>query len=359
MNRIPDSAPRRPSWKQRSRNGLLLILIFLLAGEVTSRFFWRFRFDLPVLGATPFLDAYYPELGRIATRRPTREDPHTDILLLGGSVLERNWGNVEPELLEQLALAGHRGVRISNLARPAHTSRDSLLKYAALGDARFELVIVYHGVNEARANNVPPRYFRDDYEHIAWYETVNALAPAHRARRWALPTTLGYVGLMIRQRLARAEYVPIHQPRRGWVRHGDQIRSAEAFRGNLAAIRDLATQRGDRLALMTFALYVPEDYSREAFDARKLDYALHRSPLEIWGSPANVRAAVDAHNQVIRDLATPADEILFVDQSTLMQGPGAHWFNDPCHLTGVGSARFVANMIPALAAELDRQKQRP
>ena len=65
---------------------------------------------------------------------------------------------MEMELREQLAYLGQRNVRIFNLAMPAHTSRDSWLKYAALRDARFDLVIFYHGINEARVNNAPPEY---------------------------------------------------------------------------------------------------------------------------------------------------------------------------------------------------------
>ncbi len=348
---------KRRRWRKLGWTGLLLAGTLVLAGELAARLYWRLQFDLPILGKQPFLHAHYPELERMASRRPTHEDEHTDILLLGGSVLQRNWGNVEPELLEQLALAGHRGVRISNLAQAAHTTRDSLLKYQALGDARYELVIVYHGVNEARTNNVPPERFRSDYGHVAWYENVNLLSRGHRAHHLSLPITLRFLRLAIRQRRAPGEYVSVHHPRAKWIRHGNRVRSEESFRQNLGAIRDLAAQRGDRLVFMTFALHVPDDYSREAFDARVLDYALHRSPLEIWGAPENVQAAVDAHNRVVKDVAASMDEPLFVDQAALMQPAGAHEFNDACHLTGVGSARFVANMTPILAAELDRQKQ--
>ena len=68
-----------------------------------------------------------------------------------------------------------------------HTSRDSWLKYAALGEARFELVVFYDGIVERlrgtqdqgeimkkkkdetkrRANNAPPDIFREDYAHYS------------------------------------------------------------------------------------------------------------------------------------------------------------------------------------------------
>jgi hypothetical protein len=89
-----------------------------------------------------------------------------------------------------------------------------------------------------------------------------------------------------------------------WVRYGRESRSAESFRQNLNAILDLASQRGDRLLLMTFATYVPEDYSREAFKHKQLDYALHRAPIQWWGLPENVLATVAVHNEIVRSVAS-------------------------------------------------------
>jgi hypothetical protein len=53
---------------------------------------------------------------------------------------------------------------------------------------------------------------------------------------------------------------------------------------NLTAILDLAGQRGDRVLLMTFATYLPADYSLQAFLEKRLDYGLHSAaPIEILG----------------------------------------------------------------------------
>ena len=255
-------------------------------------------------------------LSRAAESRHGQTPPRRRILrilFLGASALHRKYGEVEQALHEQLASAGHRNVRIFNVTTPGHTSRDSWLKYAALAEARFDLVIFYHGINDTTANNAPPEIFRGDYAHYSWYEVVNVLASYHRATSFALPYTLRYVFIRTRQTLAKDRYLPTGRPRNDWVHYGAEPRSALAFRQNLKAILDLAARRGDRVLLMTFATYVPTDYSEEAFHGRRLDYGLHRVPLEAWGRREHVVKAVAAHNEVVRTLASQHDNVLFVD----------------------------------------------
>jgi hypothetical protein len=95
------------------------------------------------------------------------------------------------------------------------------------------------------------------------------------------------------------------------------------------------------------AIYVPADYSREAFDAKRLDYGLHLSPIELWGRREDVLATVARHNEIVRGLASRHDGVLFVDQASLMGG-SARYFNDPCHLTVEGSARFAEHLVPVV-----------
>jgi hypothetical protein len=333
------------------------LLVSLASAEVTARVYWRVCCSVPLLKPDQVLFAYYPELGasgelpEILSSVPPTQATHTDefydILLLGGSVLHHSWGSVEMELREQLAHLGQRKVRIFNLAMPAHTSRDSWLKYAALRDARFDLVIFYHGINETRVNNAPPEIFREDYGHYSWYETVNALAPYHGTALFALPYTLRYLAITARQWLMKDHYVSTYIVRKDWIRYGETSRSAAYFQKNLSTIIDLASQREDPVLIMTFAAYVPENYSREAFNKKQLDYSLHRAPIEWWGRREHVLATVTVHNEIVRDLAAQHKNVLFVDQARLMPG-SAQYFNDPCHLTILGSAKFVENIVNVL-----------
>jgi hypothetical protein len=275
----------RGGWRKRLILILLSALLCVVSAEVAARAFWLILYGVPFRNPGRILYAFYPELQRVDTELPARSDKFYDILFLGGSSLHRDWGQVEQVLREQLAYNGHRrNVRIFNLAMPAHTSRDSWLKYAALGEARFELVLFYHGINEARANNAPPEIYREDYSHYSWYETINTLASYHGTTSFALPYTLHYLAIRIRHALTKDSYVPTHDPRKDWVHYGRDTRSAVSFKHNLGAILDLAKRRGDRVLLMTFATYVPKNYSLEAFKEKRLDYGLHLKPIEIWGA---------------------------------------------------------------------------
>ncbi len=334
-------------WRTKALLLLLSGLLCVVTAEVAVRAFWRISHQVPLRDPGRILYAYYPELSRVDATQPAHGDEFYDILMLGASVLDNNWGTVESELLTQLADADYRKVRIFNLSVEAHTSRDSWLKYAALGDAGFELVIFYHGINEARANNVPPEMFRDNYSHYSWYEIVNTLAPYHRRSFLALPYTLHYLALRMRQALTQDRYVPTHSPRAEWVHFGQQSRSAVAFEGNLSAILNRASRRGDRVLLMTFAIHVPEDYSLEAFKNKRLDYFLHFFPIEIWGDREHVLATVVSHNEIVRRLANQHEDVMLVDQASLMEGSG-HYFNDPCHFTPSGASQFVGHLLAAL-----------
>ena len=56
------------------------------------------------------------------------------------------------------------------MSQGAHTTLDSYLKHKALHNKTFDVVVIYHGINEVRANNSPPEIFKPDYSHYAWYE---------------------------------------------------------------------------------------------------------------------------------------------------------------------------------------------
>jgi hypothetical protein len=329
----------------RAARSLALVALCLLSLELTARVFWRLR-GVPMTRPDRVLQAFYPGLAQIDARGERWNAAPTRVLLLGGSTLNPRWGTVQAELREQLIFAGVPDVRIFNLAAPGLTSRDSRLAYEAIGPERFDLVVVYDGINEARANNVPPELFRDDYGHYGWYEIVNALARHHGRARLALPYTLEYLALRMRQVISPQRYVPRNQPRPDWLAYGATVRTAGPFEANLRAILARAARRGEPVLLMTFATWVPEDYTREAFVAGRLAYGLHETPLELWGAPANVQAAVAVHNDVIRALAAELPDVRFVDQARLLAGDHRA-FNDPCHLSLHGAHRFVANLLPA------------
>jgi hypothetical protein len=162
-----------------------------------------------------------------------------------------------------------------------------------------------------------------------------------------LPYTLRYLTNNIRYNLRKTHYISTYSVPKGWIQYGQNSKSAASFRHNLGAILELATEREDQILLMTFATYVPENYSRRAFDQKQLDYGLHRSPIEWWGPREHVLATVAVHNEIVRNIAAQHKNVLFVDQASLMNGY-ARYFDDVCHLTAVGSTKFVENLVKVL-----------
>jgi hypothetical protein len=118
-----------------------------------------------------------------------------------------------------------------------------------------------------------------------------------------------------------------------------------------------AESRHCPVVLMTFAYHLPSNYSDEAFRAKRLDYgpSVFGTEISLWGTPPGVRAAMDAHNRVIREVAGRHNNVIFVDQKETLPADGRH-FIDPCHLTEQGNELFVRHVIDALRAKGEVQR---
>lgn len=143
------------------------------------------------------------------------------------------------------------------------------------------------------------------------------------------------------------ESVPTHHRKEEWVAYGSDIRTAESFRTNLTRIVELAREREETLVLMTFAWYVPDDYTKQRFHDGQLPYtpAEKTHPIEIWGSPENVVAGIRAHNAVVREVAAAHPDLPFVDQEQRIPRDGAY-FGDICHFSERGLEAFVEGIAP-------------
>ncbi len=328
---------------------IVTLILFIAAMEFEARLFWLLGYGVPFLSPDRILYSYYKEIKEADRINPARNDGYFDILLLGGSVVHKRYGRVEQELYNQLTATGCQNIRIFNLSEDGHTSRDSYLKYAALDKARFDLVIFYHGINDTRANNCPPGIFKNNYGHYTWYEQVNSLAVYHGNTLFALPYTFHYLAIRIRQALTKNRYVPLHMPGEDWIIYGNNLHSVDAFRQNLGNIIDIASYRGDRVLLMTFATSLSlNDLRRiEASKEETNEITRVKRIFSLWGKPDNVLAGVAAQNDVIRGLANKNKDIKFVDIAGTMTGVSSY-FSDPCHLTNDGSSKFVHNILSTI-----------
>ena len=117
---------------------------------------------------------------------------------------------------------------------------------------------------------------------------------------------------------------------------------------------DIAKERGQRVLLLTYAYYLPADYTNERFLDRKTDYSFMPESVatEVWGIKENVVAAIEAHNAVVREEAARHPEALFFDMERFMPKDSSH-FIDICHWTDLGRRRFAEGVLEALAPHRD------
>ncbi len=336
----------RKRWKQLplSRKlcilGVLLLLV-VIGLEGVARLYWFWSKGVGHISPEAIWRTNYSEIASsgIDDVAPYHGDDSFDVLLLGASVLHHSCGDIAPRLRERLAAKLACPVRVINFAYPGRTSAESRAKYARLENRRFDLVLVYHAINDAYLNNCPPDEFRADYTHIPHFAQVMALDRHPEVSWFVLPYTIEHVAINLGNRW--------HITRGNWeLEYGSNLRTPPLFEANLEAIADLAERRGDPLLLATFAYHLPANYTEEAFKAKQLDYAKHGCPASTWGTPANLTRALDAHNAAIRRVAQHRDT-LFVDVAGRLPR-GRACFDDPCHLTPEGCRQFVEMIVDGL-----------
>jgi hypothetical protein len=319
-------------------------LVLLLVGplELAARFYWHHVKGIRGTSAEAIWRTFYPEVADSGIDRlvPGRGNEFK-VLLLGGSVLHPSFGSIAARLGTALEAKLGRSVRVVNLAYPGMTSRDSRIKYEHFADHRFDLVLVYDGINDVHLNNTPPGGFRPDYSHAARYAQQYALRRHPEVRWFTLPYTADYLARQLGNR-----WMLTSEPRREWQKHGDDVRTPPSFEANLDAIAAEGARRGDPVVLMTFAYHLPANYTAEAFAARKLDYDGHVSPATMWGQPHNLPPTLDLQNEAVRRVAA-RHGLPLIDQRSALPG-GKRYFHDPCHLTDAGCARWVENVVNGL-----------
>lgn len=338
------SAPRRPGRWWRRRLVLYPLYIAYLLGLVWLGFkiFLRIQYGVSVVAPTAAVsleDFYYPELRKTgALDVAATDDERLDVLLLGGSVLEQ----VGPELQRVLEARCSRPVEVYNVARSAHTSRDSLLKWRFLKGRRFDVVVIYHGINDIRMNCVAPGLFREDYTHCAWYA-------GFESRRAA--GTVNLPAILTQTASRAAERIGLGEPEAADLAFGSEIRTPGPFRQNLAEIVAGVREQQGVVVLCSFASFLPENYTRDAFRSHELGYGsgVYELPVEAWGLPDNVSRTLDAHNRQIRELAVAGagPDLRFLDLAREFPADGEH-FSDVCHLTADGTRFWVQMVLPAI-----------
>ena len=333
--------------------GVAILFAFELAGRCT--YFRRHGMSL-WSPARDLAYRYYPDVRGVLST-PPNDDVH--VLILGGSTLNAGLCDVDVRLQRGLSDLLSRKVQVFNLAMPAQGSLDSYYKYWLLRDRPFDLVVLYNGINELRANAVPDDVWQDDYSHYAWYADVNFYFRHEALARYGfiLPYYLHHKLVYLDKVLHKDHRVPYNSAhiRPDWMHFGSTIRSAKPFRANLERTIALAQRKREPVLLMTFAYAIAPNYSRERFEQGQLGYDRSKPghPVELWGLPEHVAKGLQVHNDILRDTAA-AHQLLFVDEEALM-GHDPRYFIDVCHLSPSGSARFADHIM----MELRRRKFHP
>ncbi len=317
----------------------------------------RLSFWLP---ASQFVYRFYPALQQAVKDGQHSTGPR--VLVLAASTLHPDFSDVAARLQRGLEAAWGTPVQVENLSVPGHGVLDSYYKYRSLQQAPFDLVLVYHGINELRANNIPPTLWKDDYSHYWWYDEVNFYFRHPRLVQcgFLAPFFLKHVLTRLDRTVLRPwRFVGDGAPRSDWLVYGAQIKTARPFRRDLERVVRLAASKGDPVLLMTFAYALPESYTSERLRAGTLGFvpSPNASPVELWGSPPSIREGLEAHNQVIKAVAA-AHGVPLVDQDALLQHDPA-LFIDVCHLSPAGAERFAGNILAAVASRQLRPRAMP
>lgn len=339
----PTRTPARPR-RRAVVVAVVEVLVVAASLEIGARIYWRITAGVPLLRPARVVHVFYPELAQLPAPAASDRDAVFDLAILGASVLHPNFGDVSARIGSTAATLGPRPVRVYNLAMPSQTSLDSRLKRLEMAGHRFDLVLVYHGINDVRANACPPEVFRDDYSHWSWYRYLASYRRHRENLRWlALPFTLSRLWHDLTLAVDPAGVVPHDRPPREWFGFAADVKTAGPYRRNLEEV----VSRSGRVVLVTFASYVAPGYSEERFLAGELDYGRHTSPVELWGDPRWVAAGIEVHNRITREIALASPNARLVDLAAAMPRSGT-FFDDVCHLTERGSAAFVEAVMPAV-----------
>lgn len=344
--------------RNSKRRALFISVYLLFCGGLlygASALYWNWRAGVPLTGRATVWDFFYPEIRRsgLLETATSHDDRFFDVVLLGGSVLEPYWGDVERCLREKLSDLCGDEYRLFNLAGSAQTSRDSRTKYAHLADKQFDVVVVYDGINDVRMNNCSAEMFREDYTHCAWYRSFERYLAAGSM---SLGAAVGQQLETLGEAIDRGG--PVDDAH---AEAGREIKTAGPLRDNLAEILRLAGERNDTVLLMTYAYYLPPNYTSERFKAHELDYTYlpdaRSCDAAMWSKPEYLGPTIDAQNAEIRKLAAAHPETPFVDMQASLPARGEN-FVDPCHLTPAGSRLFVEALWPAVVRAHTAWKER-
>ncbi len=270
------------------------------------------------------------------------------ILVLGSSTMfNRHMGERLKTALQQKT---GKKIELLDAGIRSHTTQADVLKLQLLAPYQWDMVLFYNGINDLWASHVLPEDFHDDYRQLDPWNYRNLLLDNSLLARYSY--NFFYYKF---KPFAQYQFV---FPKKPYI-NAANFASLPVFTANLEKIVSISKNIGAKPVLMTFAFHLPENYSRQAFLDKQLDYSnpdnYDSRDVYNWGPPDYVREGLTRQNTIIREIAKKQDVIL-VDADAQISGQGI-WFGDVCHFNDAGVDVFTALVATTLQEFLAAQPQ--
>jgi hypothetical protein len=256
-----------------------------------------------------------------------RAEDTVRILTLGGSSMFNR--RLTERLIEDLSKTTSARLEIQGGALRSHSTRSSLIKYKEhFYRYSFDFVLIYHAINDLWMNHYTLEDFKADYSHESpWYKRNAVLNHSIIAR---------YIYNHIVWNWNKPKEYP---------NNGTQFASCETFEQNIRALIRLIKRDNGCPILMTFAWYIPDDYTFKKFRQGSLNYNnpenYDQCSVQFWGKVDYVREGLKRHNSIIRNIARE-EQVMLIDIERMSAfSNNSRNFGDVCHLSEEGTEIFV------------------
>ena len=317
---------------------IIILVVILGSLELTSRTFLSLKYSSSFFQPSKIIDSYYPMVAQIKTQY--KHDDSPKILVLSSSALTGEWGDFAKHFEEYLNTKDQNW-QVFNAAGVGFSSQDNLNTLKLLADLDFDHIIFYNGINDVRLNNCPPDLFDSNYRHISWSNETYTILKHAEMNIFTLPFFLDYHFQLLKAKYCSSCFIAKnYHDQEAWQAYGNNFKSLKTFSNNTAAIIE-AKPKESSLHLVSFATYIPQDYTFEKFANHQLDYNFHENSreVEVWGKPENVSTYMLYANDSLSKLDCPTNTVYYKDIRPYIRNP--EYFADVCHFSQPGIAQLA------------------
>lgn len=312
---------------------VLLICLLLFGFELTIRSYLSLQFHSNFFKPKEILYHYYPMVKEIRANYDL--SPKKKVLILSSSALTDGWGGFASIFAKELN-KNTEDWDVYNASGVGFSSLDNLNTYSMLSDLEFDVLLFYNGINDSRLNNCPPEIYKENYRHIAWNNEIAAILRHPELNRSTIPFFIDFSFQKIKYALCKDCFLSEnYHDQEDWQEYGSNYKSLESFQQNIQSLIEMKPLES-KLILVSFATYVPANYSFEKFVSKELDYNYHTNSreVEVWGKAHNVVGFMDNLNNILSTSQNPTKETYFIDIRAQVNAPTN--FADVCHYSTLG-----------------------